>query len=98
MEYQPMTENQAVQKILLEILKIGLLRIRHLGDDGSADACSIEADHLHNIPEVISSGSRDQLLYYYNVERPIFLKRAADAQMFQPQWEQLANWIEPGKR
>jgi hypothetical protein len=43
----------------MQILRIGLLRIRAFGEEGLADRCAIEADHLHNLPEIVHSGRLD---------------------------------------
>jgi len=80
--------------ILLEILRVGLLRIRAFGNERLPEACTIEADHLHNIPQLIRSGGRNELLYYYDVERPASLKRSvSDTEQFKPQWDRLASLL-----
>jgi hypothetical protein len=84
-----------IKAILLDILRIGLLRIRTFGGQGLADACSIEADHLHNIPTLLKTDKWDLLLYYYNVERPAYIKRAPlSADDFRPFWDRLYSFIQ----
>lgn len=84
-----------IRTILLEILRIGLLRIRAFGSAGNAQACSIEADHLHNLPAAIESRRRDLLLYYYNVERPAFIERTTSpTDQFKLRWKRLASLID----
>jgi hypothetical protein len=84
---------EAVRSVVLQILSIGLLRIRTFGAEGLADRCAIEADHLHNLPEVIRSGRLDLLDYYYEVERLGFIDRGSDAKPFEMLWEQLKLFL-----
>ncbi len=48
-----------VAEILLEILQNGLLRIRMLGWSDAGHRCAIEADHLHNLPHLLTHFSRN---------------------------------------
>ncbi|MGB9122236.1 MAG: hypothetical protein WCE73_16565 [Candidatus Angelobacter sp.] len=89
-----MNDADEIKEVLLNILQIGLLRIRSFGWDGAAKECSIEADHLHNLPTLIQLPSIARLLYYYNIERTGFLKRASNADMFKSHWERLAKLID----
>lgn len=83
-----------IKAVLLNILQVGLLRIRSLGWDGAAKQCGIEADHLHNLPALIQLPSIERLLYYYDVERTGFLRRTLNADMFRSDWERLARLID----
>jgi hypothetical protein len=91
----PMTSNSnEIRAVLLNILRIGVLRIRALASDGKAEQCFREADHLHNLPGLIQSLRPELLLYYYNIERVSFLKYArAIAGDFEAEWEKLAKLI-----
>jgi hypothetical protein len=62
-------------EIISEILQNGFLRIRALGNNGDAERCAAEADHLHNLPVLISRYSPELLRFYWDVERVAFLKR-----------------------
>lgn len=87
--------NDEIRSVLLEILRTGLLRIRALGNSGDAEGCSLEADHLHNLPEIIRSLGWDLLQYYFTVERPDFLSRGPrGAEQFDPLWDRLGKLIE----
>jgi hypothetical protein len=89
-----MRDNDEIRTVLLNILRIGLLRIRVLGTDGSGEQCSVEADHLHNLPGLIQSLRHEELLYYYNIERSCFLRRTtSNTDEFKPQWERLDKLI-----
>jgi len=90
-----MSGHDEIRRILLDILQVGLLRIRGYGNSGLAEACSLEADHLHNLPVLIQYLRREDLLYYYNVERPCFLNLVtSNVDAFKLLWEQLAKLIQ----
>ena len=94
-----MNGNDEINQILLEILRVGLLRIRVYGSSGDGDACCLEADHLHNLPALIQTFHRELLLFYYDVERPAFLRattREVDA--FTKLWDRLGKMIEQDER
>jgi len=89
-----MNHDDETRTVLLDILRIGILRIRLLGWDGHGQQCAIEADHLHNIPQLIQSLNLEQLLYYYSIERPAFLSSiASNTNQFKSYWEHLAQLI-----
>src|SRR5690242_16044628 len=60
-----MTCPPGVAEIVLEILTMGLLRIRMAGWSGEGRICASEADHLHNLPELLSAYSPERLSYYW---------------------------------
>jgi|SRR6516165_5172998 hypothetical protein len=94
-----MTDDDAIRRVLLEIVGKGLLRIRWLGEAGHALDCSAEADHLHNLPSLIETVRLGPLRSYYDTERPIFLQRCpTSAEGFQPLWDQLRNFLERGEK
>jgi hypothetical protein len=85
--------NEQAQEALLEILQVGLLRIRAAGGSGLVKQCAIEADHLHNLPLAIQIRSPDLLRYYWDAERPGFIAwcdaQNVRTQCFGPAWEKL---------
>ena len=78
-----------VAEILARILRTGLLRIRVLGAQGMAAQCSIEADHLHNLPLLVWEPRLDLLRHYFNFERTEFMAKADDFEQFVPDWDRL---------
>lgn len=78
-----------IAAILLEILRWGILRIRNSADDG--DRSVIEADHLHNLPDLLRDFSRPKLDYYWKVERESFIAQAPKDSLavFEPLWNEL---------
>jgi hypothetical protein len=91
-----MDTSEDIKNVLLEILARGLLRIRTLANSGNSDACAIEADHLHNIPSLIRSIHRTELLhFYYDIERPSFRNVAkVDIRAFDELWARLGSLID----
>ena len=85
-----MSGHDEIEGILLDMLQTGLLRIRAFGESSHAEACRLEADHLHNIPCLIKSIADEELASYYNIDRPAFMSATtfgvADFEVF---WERL---------
>jgi hypothetical protein len=81
--------------ILAQILQYGLVRIRAYGWEKDADRCALEADHLHNLPMLLSDFKAEMLDYYWNVERPCYLEKAnpESATPYQPLWDELATHL-----
>jgi hypothetical protein len=76
---------------LLDLLRTGLLRIRVLGWNGQANKSAAEADHLHNLPELILNPLLELLAYYFDNSRPAFIKTGAHTEQFDPLWKQLES-------
>ena len=81
----------AIAEVLLRILHTGLLRVRWCGWQGDAEACAREADHLHNLPSLLSDYSPERLHYYWQVERPGFEDQSASD--FKPLWDRLEKLL-----
>src|SRR5438067_2078010 len=69
-----------ISEIVLKILETGLLRLRSLGWSGQADRCAIEADHIHNLPSLLSDFSPERLVYYWDSERPAYIAQLPEEQ------------------
>ncbi len=85
--------------VLLDVIRIGLLRIRVLAMRGDAAKCAREADHIHNLPSLLTHFSSDLLLFYWNTERVAFVEQSApnDVEQFQAVWARLASHVGPDK-
>jgi hypothetical protein len=85
----------AIAEILREILKTGILRIRQLAWAQDAERCAIEADHIHNLPDLLTDYSPDLLRYYWETERASFIQQssAGDRARFDPLWAKLATHL-----
>jgi hypothetical protein len=82
-----------IAEIILKILRTGLLRIRSLAWSGQADRCAVEADHVHNLPDLLSDFSHEMLSYYWDVERPSYLAQIPEADL--ASWEGLWEELQP---
>jgi hypothetical protein len=81
--------------ILLDIIRMGILAARAAGWANDAAAAAFHADHVHNLPNLLADFSAERLLYYWDVERPVFMHQAlpAEVEAFQPLWNQLADVV-----
>jgi hypothetical protein len=82
-------------EVLLRILQTGLLRIRNRSWENEANACGYEADHLHNLPSLLSDYSPERLIYYWQVERPCFADQSGPEGVaaFRLLWERLEKLL-----
>jgi hypothetical protein len=79
-----------IADLITQILRIGILRIRVLGWDGQADACAVEADHLHNLPSLLRDFSADLLAFYLSTSRESYLAQVNETSMEYAQtWKEL---------
>lgn len=84
-----MAVEDELRTVLLEILRIGILNIRSAGWNGDPERCALEADHIHNLPEIVRAPSLDLANSYNTVHRPDFMKQVADSSPFEPHWHEL---------
>jgi hypothetical protein len=84
---------EKIRRILLEIIRIGLLRARACGWDGDADRCALEAVHIHNLPGILLSPKLELLLYYYDTERASFSRKAREVNQFDEAWKSLETLL-----
>jgi hypothetical protein len=86
-----------VARVVLQILEVAVLQIRARGWQGDGFRCAVEADHVHNLPALLSDYADDLLKFYWEVERPAFMKRCAPADLaaYEPLWAELAELV-PG--
>ena len=85
-----------ISEIVLEILRGGIIRIRCEGSNGDAVRCEIEANHIHNFPNLLNDYHEEKLLYYYRVEIPNYVHRSEGVNIdsFRPAWGRLATYLE----
>jgi hypothetical protein len=88
-----MTREEDVSRLLLSILRNGILRIRAYATHEDTSPCFVEADHIHNLPDLIRSPRLDRLSYYFDFERPAFLKHARGTDVFESDWLRLGELI-----
>ena len=67
---------QARQDAYLEVLKWGLLAVREAAYGGHTTLCEIEADHIHNIPSLLTEYDMEgRHAHYLWTERMYYLDR-----------------------
>lgn len=81
-----------VKTAIARILSESLLRIRLQGALGDHRSCELEADHVHNLPNLLMNFSDELLAFYYNVERKQYLaqSRGKYPQSYDADWKTLA--------
>ena len=82
--------------VILQILREGVLSARSAGN---AERSALEADHVHNLPDLLRCFHPELLTYYWDAERPAYLKAAGwhNVQRFEPLWEQLEPLVPKGQ-
>lgn len=77
-------------EIYCDILRWGLLAIRNSAND--PERCYVEADHLHNLPELLRNFGNEGLhRYYWEAMRPSFIRQSKPewVEGYQQLWEEL---------
>jgi hypothetical protein len=76
---------------VLEIIQTGALNIRTAASRNDAHRCFVEADHIHNLPQVLKSYAPELLTFYLTVERPSFIQQVPEAntRTFESAWKRL---------
>ncbi|RYX86133.1 hypothetical protein EON83_02625 [bacterium] len=80
------------EKVYLDILTQGLLIIRSAAFQGDSEQCHIEADHLHNIPELLQHLDKEELHdFYWSITRADYIQRSKPEYScsYQNLWEEL---------
>lgn len=85
-----------ISVILAEIIGTGLFQIRVAGWAGDAGRCAAHADHLHNLPHLLTDFTYEELRTYWDIEREQFLASSDEetSRVFQPLWERLRPFAE----
>jgi hypothetical protein len=79
-------------EIYCEILSLGLIQIRHNAHDG--EQCFAQADHLHNLPELLQNFDNEDLhCIYWEATRPAFISQSKLEFLgrFQQLWDELED-------
>jgi hypothetical protein len=77
-----------IAEALCAIIEIGILRVRNQAH-ANEEACHVEADHLHNIPKLLTEFYPELLDYYLDVERVSYLSSSVNHAAYIPYWEKL---------
>jgi hypothetical protein len=84
---------------LVEILQNALLHIRARGWERDPVVCAREAEHVHNLPGLLTNYAPERLRYYWEVERPAFVAQSNpdSLALFAPLWQRLEALL-PGTK
>jgi hypothetical protein len=86
-----------IAQILLDILEQAVLQTRAAGWAGDPVRAAMEADHIHNLPDLLRHYSPDLLAYYWNAQRVGYIAEAdrlgVGIDGFAPLWERLRPYI-----
>lgn len=90
----------AVSEAILEIIKLGLLNIRYYAGKGDSGRCSVEANHLHNLPSMLRSYAPELLNFYLDIEQPEFVRdtHGVNIGSFEVNWRTLRAFRADGGR
>jgi hypothetical protein len=85
-----------IEEVMLALLGTGLLRIRLLAWQGETESCGVEADHIHNLPDLLATYSPEKLSYYWNVERTQYIAMVDGDRLkdWEPLWNRLGEQID----
>jgi hypothetical protein len=64
--------SEPLRRAFLDLLTLTLLHIRN--EPGDAMLSLALADHMHNVPALLAGFKSEMLRYYWEVERPCFLR------------------------
>lgn len=80
--------------VVLRVLQIGLLEARSAGWSGDTEHGTSQADHLHNLPDLLRRYSPRKMRYYWDFERPAFIRRMGGQPLvFEEIWAELEPLI-----
>ena len=87
-----------VREGLAQILEIACLTIRAAARNGDAKYCDVEANHVHNLPDLLRTFDRKKLKYYLDVTRAEYLESlrqfpGATADPYKPIWSRLESYV-----
>lgn len=63
---------EPLRQAMLDLLAYTLVTIRN--EPSNSRQCQAFADHMHNVPSLLAEFSPDLLRYYWEIERPCFLR------------------------
>lgn len=85
-----------IAAVALAILQMGTIRIRCFASAKESRKCFIEADHIHNLPDLVRDYQPARLRYYWDIERPSFMAQVPESERrdLEPLWNKMAELIE----
>lgn len=94
-----MTCPTPIAELMLEIIQVGILNARSAGWSANAERAAAEADHFHNLPDLLIEYLPNKLEYYWRVERPSYIRHCAllgfPTTLFEAIWKRLSDVMLP---
>ena len=84
-----MSDKEELRSILLDLLQVGLLRIRVWGWNGRVEECAAEADRLHDVPDMIREMDVETIRRFYDFELRHFAENTATRGFYEADWKRL---------
>ena len=79
-----------IADVILRILQTGTVQARSAGWSGDAALCAVEANPLHNLPDLLRRYSPRKLRYYWSLERTAYInQRGGQPMVFEELWAEL---------
>jgi len=79
-----------IADVILRLLQTGTVQARSAGRSGDAALSAGEADHIHNLPDLLRRYSPRKLRYYWNSERTAYINRMGGQPIvFEELWAEL---------
>jgi hypothetical protein len=86
---------EPIARVVLELLHVAAVHIRSAAWAGDAQRCAVAAEHMHNLPHLLSNYSVDKLRYYWEGERTWFIRDSeeSDLMWYRPYWDELSQHL-----
>jgi hypothetical protein len=79
-----------IADVILRILETGVIQARSAGWSEDAAPCAAQANHIHNLPDLLRRYSPRKLKYYWNTERSAFIRQMGGQPIvFEELWAEL---------
>lgn len=84
-----------IADIVLLILRAGVVSARN---SENVERANLEADHVHNLPDLLMQYDPEKLIYYWDIERTSYRKQlrrlmGEEPIMFAEEWQHLEQLI-----
>ena len=81
-----------IAEVILPILQYGLIRVRAFAWQGQAELCAVEADHIHNLPDLLADYTPQKLYYYVPTCVPESTAVTAGAELTPGDIQEMLGW------
>ena len=93
-DYEPRSCPAKIADLILQILQTGIVSARSAGWSNDAELATIEADHIHNLPDLLRRYNQHKIKYYWKSERPSYIfkhtrQTGKKPMLFQEHWDLL---------